>query len=76
MKKYDQMIPVKSKSLKKELFFKVVVPMFLVTCVIVVGTLGFSYIEKMPFHEALYVTVILASGGGYALAHPLTISRP
>ena len=72
MKRYDQIIPVKSKSLKKELFFKVVVPIFLVTCVIVVGTLGFSYFEKMPLHEALYVTVVMASGGGYGLTYPLS----
>ena len=72
MKKTTLETLAKSKSFRRELLFKVVIPMFLVICVILIGTLGFAVIEKMPLHEALYVTVVMASGGGYGLTYPLS----
>ena len=45
--------------------------MMLIVLVIVTGTVGFMFLEKYDFLDALYMTMITVSTIGYGEVHPL-----
>lgn len=46
--------------------------MLLILLIVAMGTIGFIFIEKYSFIEALYMTIITISTVGYAEVHPLS----
>lgn len=61
-----------SRSLYAPTLRRFLLPLFLITCVALAGTLGFMVVEGWGFLESLFTTVITISTIGYGLPHELT----
>lgn len=47
-------------------------PLLLLLLILVIGTVGYMVIEKWPFLDALFMTVITVTTVGYGQVHPLS----
>lgn len=53
--------------MKRETFKKVYIPLLLLLLVIIIGIIGFMFIEDLDFHEAFFMTVITISTVGFKM---------